>query len=227
LTSFEGSNPSLSAGAAAPDPHDRDWYGRRMAATTGAPPATEKTGGSSIYVAFVPWILFSVIDRRDSLLAASVVALVASVLIAAPGLRAGRPKTLELGAVASFAAFTVVALIADPGVDDTLTRYARAIAAALLALVALGSLLSTPFTEQYARERVDRRYWSSPVFAKVNRELTLMWGLVFLALVPSHIVAGAIDTRRGNTIFNWVIPIALIVLAAKRTERVSAQAGEA
>jgi hypothetical protein len=48
-----------------------------------------------------------------------------------------------------------------------------------------------------------------------------MWALVFLAMVPSHIVAGIIDTRRGNTIFNWVIPIALVVYAVKRTGRVT------
>lgn len=48
---------------------------------------------------------------------------------------------------------------------------------------------------------------------------------MFLALIPCHIIAEAIDTRRSNTIFNWVIPILLIVYAAKRTARVSAAAG--
>jgi hypothetical protein len=52
-----------------------------------------------------------------------------------------------------------------------------------------------------------------------------MWGLVFAAMVPSHVIAGAIDTRRGNTIFNWLIPIALIIWAAKRTTRVSESDG--
>jgi hypothetical protein len=80
---------------------------------------------------------------------------------------------------------------------------------------------ATPFTEQYARESVPRAFWSSPRFKKVNRDLTLLWAFVFLAMVPSHIVAGIIDTRRGNTIFNWVIPIALIVYAVKRTDQVA------
>ncbi|MGB0093322.1 MAG: hypothetical protein WBP81_12440 [Solirubrobacteraceae bacterium] len=48
-----------------------------------------------------------------------------------------------------------------------------------------------------------------------------MWGLVFIAMVPSHGVAGAINTHRANTIFNWVIPIELIVWAAKRTQQLS------
>jgi hypothetical protein len=53
-----------------------------------------------------------------------------------------------------------------------------------------------------------------------------MWACVFLAMVPSHIVAGVIDTQRSNTIFNWVIPVVLIVWAAKRTAAVSSSAGD-
>ncbi len=181
--------------------------------------------GPSIYIAFVPWILFTVVARRDSLLAATIVALVAAVAIAIPGFLAGRPKTLEVGTIIAFAGFTVVALATNPGEQDWLSRYARAIGAGLLALIALASLLATPFTEQYARETVERRNWSSPVFKRVNRELTLTWALVFAAMVPSHLIAGAVDTRRAETLFNWVVPVVLVVWAAKRTERLSGAAG--
>jgi hypothetical protein len=184
-------------------------------------PAGPGHHGTGIYIAFVPWLLFGVISRADTLEAATIVALVAAIAIAVPGFRSGHPKVLELGAVVAFAGFTVVALIADPGVTSWLERYARAISASLLALIAFGSLALTPFTEQYARESVPKQFWSSPRFKQVNRDLTLMWALVFLAMVPSHIVAGIIDTRRGNTIFNWVIPIALVVYAVKRTGRVT------
>ncbi|HEU0192741.1 MAG TPA: hypothetical protein VFQ71_01000, partial [Gaiellales bacterium] len=63
-------------------------------------------------------------------------------------------------------------------------------------------------------------------FKQINRRLTLLWGLVFAAMVPSHIAAGYIDTRRSNTIFNWVIPVALVVFAAKRTENAAEGADE-
>ncbi|MFZ0090272.1 MAG: hypothetical protein WAL63_12240 [Solirubrobacteraceae bacterium] len=185
-------------------------------------PAGPGHHGTGIYIAFVPWVLFGVISRADTLEAAAIVALVAAIAIAVPGFRAGRPKVLELGAIVAFAGFTVVTLVADPSVTTWLERYARAIAASLLALIAFGSLALTPFTEQYARESVPRKFWSSPRFKQVNRDLSLMWALVFLAMVPSHIAAGIIDTRRGNTIFNWVIPIALVVYAAKRTGRATA-----
>ena len=45
-------------------------------------------------------------------------------------------------------------------------------------------------------------------------------------MMVSHVIAGAIDTRRGNTIFNWVVPIVLIVWAVKRTGEVSAAEAE-
>ncbi len=44
--------------------------------------------------------------------------------------------------------------------------------------------------------------------------------------VSSHILAGAIDTHRAFAIFNWAIPIGLVVFAVMRTVRSSAEAGE-
>jgi hypothetical protein len=189
--------------------------------------ASDKHGaGVGIYIAFVPWLLFGVIVRQDSLIAAAIVALLAAAAISTPGVVHGRPKVLELGTVLAFVGFTIAAALLDSSASDWLARYARAISAALLALIAFGSLLRTPFTEQYARESVPREWWSSARFKHVNRSLTAMWGVVFTAMVPSHVIAGVIDTRRGNTIFNWLIPIALIIWAAKRTARVSEGAGE-
>ncbi|MDO8211756.1 hypothetical protein [Conexibacter sp. CPCC 206217] len=179
----------------------------------------------NIYLAFVPWILFGAISQHDSVAAAALVALAAAIAIGVPSFAAGRPKILDLGAIAAFTLFAVAGLALGSDVE-WLSQYARAIAAGALGLIALGSLLATPFTEQYARETVPREYWDSPRFKAVNRELTQMWGLVFFAMVPSHIVAGLIDTHRANTIFNWVVPVVLIVWAAKRTEAVTAAADE-
>jgi hypothetical protein len=179
-----------------------------------------------IYVAFVPWVLFTLITQHDTLKAAAIAALLASVVIAAPSVAARRPKLLELAAVLAFVGFSVASFIADPSATAWLARYARAIAALLLALIAFSSLLFIPFTEQYARESVPRQFWSTPRFKQINRQLTLMWGCVFLVMMVSHVIAGAIDTRRGNTIFNWVVPIILIIWAAKRTGELSAPPAE-
>jgi hypothetical protein len=174
-----------------------------------------------IYLAFVPWVVFTLVAQHSTLKLAAVGALLASVMIAARSARAGGAKLLELGAVLAFVAFTVVAFTADPSTAAFVDRYARAIAAGLLATIALGSLLVVPFTEQYAHETVPRQFWSSPQFKQINRQLTTMWGWVFAAMVPAHVIAGALDTHRANLIFNWAIPIALVIWAAKRTARVS------
>jgi hypothetical protein len=192
-----------------------------MAGGSGSESAGRHEAHSNIYVAFVPWVLFSVIARRWEVEAAAVAALVAAVAISIPGFRAGRPKVLEIGAIVAFVGFTIVATQADAATNEWLARYARGIAAGLLALIAFGSLLRTPFTEQYARETVPEELWSTPTFISVNRRITALWGWVFLLMVPSHILAGAIDTHRAQTIFNWIVPIVLVVIAVKQTSRLS------
>ncbi|HVO55637.1 MAG TPA: hypothetical protein VMT37_14590 [Solirubrobacterales bacterium] len=192
----------------------------------GPSPTKPDRPGSSIWLGFVPWLVFVVISRRDTPTAAVVVGLLAAIAVAIPGIRAGRPKILELGTVAFFVVFGAIVIAADPGSHDVLVRYARAFATAGLALIAFGSLaLGSPFTEQYAREQVEESQWSSPAFHAVNRRLTALWGAAFVAMTCSHVIAGAIDTRRAETIFNWVIPIVLVIVVVKCTEAARARAG--
>ncbi len=181
----------------------------------------ETTHSSGIFLALVPWVLFTVIAAHGTLKIASIAALVIAAAISRPGIQAGRPKALEIGAVVAFAGFTIVAFTADASTAEFVERYARGIAAALLALIALGSLVVVPFTEQYAREQVAPELWSSPRFKSVNRRLTLMWGCVFAAMVPFHIAAGAINTSPTNIVLNWVIPLGLVVWAVKQTQTIT------
>lgn len=195
-----------------------------MSSTTVSEPSSQADAagpGSGIYLAFIPWVVFTLVAQHSTLKLAAVGALLASGVIAARSVRAGGVKVLELGAVLAFVAFTVVAFTADSATAAFVDRYARAIAAGLLSLIALGSLLVVPFTEQYARETVPRQLWSSPQFKQINRKLTTTWGLVFAAMIPAHVIAGALDTHRANLIFNWAIPIALVIWAAKQTARLS------
>lgn len=189
-------------------------------------PRTRHEGGAGagIYVAFLPWVLFTLVTEHDSLIAAAIAALVAAVAISLPSLVRGHPKVLEVAAVVTFAGFTALAVVADPSTSADVARYARAVAAAVLAVTAFGSLLFVPFTEQYARESVPRQLWTSPRFRQLNRQVTIMWGWVFTAMVPAHLIAGAIDTHRANTVFNWVVPVLLVVWAAKRTTAVTSDA---
>lgn len=188
--------------------------------TTSLPTRPGADSGSSLpmYVGLVPWLLFTVIAEHGTLKIASIAALVIAIGIATPAIRQGNPKVIEIGAAVAFAGFTVVAFVADPSVSHWLERYARAVAAGLLAIIALGSLLFTPFTEQYARERVPRELWSTPKFKAINRQLTLLWAGVFCAMVVSHVIAGEIDKRGANIFFNWVVPVFLVLTAIRRIE---------
>jgi hypothetical protein len=174
-------------------------------------------GGKGIFIALIPWIVFTVLVAHASLELGSLAALAAAVVIALPGVRSGRPKLLEVGAVVTFIGFVAVAFLADGATAHWVARYARGIAAAILSLISFASLLFTPFTEEYARDSVPEKYWSSPRFKQINRKLTTMWACVFGAMVPFHVIAGAIDTQRGNIIFNWAIPLALVLWAIKRS----------
>jgi hypothetical protein len=185
--------------------------------TTSTAATESHKGGSNIFVALVPWVIFTVLVQHTSLKLGSLVALAAAVVIALPGLRAGHPKALELGAVVTFIAFAVAAFVVDHHTATDLARYARGIAAAGLALIAFTSLLFVPFTEQYAREQVPEQFWGSEQFKAVNRRLTAMWGLIFAAMIPFHILAGALDRTGTNILFNWVVPILLVTWGVKQS----------
>lgn len=129
-------------------------------------------GGKGIFIALVPWIVFTVLAAHSTLKLGSLAALAAAVVIAGPGVRAGRPKLLEVGAVVTFIGFVAVAFLADASTAHWVARYARGIAAAILALISFASLFFTPFTEQYARDHVPEQHWGSPKFKEVNRKLT-------------------------------------------------------
>jgi predicted permease len=191
---------------------------RKMSHSQPQTTAAEKSSGGGMLLGLVSWVLFTIIAEHGTLKVASIAALVISVGVCVYAVRGGsRPKMIELAAVGTFVVFTVVAFVADPSLTHFLTRYARAIAAGVLAVLVFGSLLFVPFTEEYARERVPQEYWHSPEFKAVNRRLTLLWGGVFTVMTGSHIIAGAIDHRATNIVFNWVIPIALVMWGSKQS----------
>ena len=64
----------------------------------------------------------------------------------------------------------------------------------MLAVIAFGSLLFVPFTEQYARESVPERVWTSPQFKAVNRAADRAVGRRLRRDGPLHMIAGSIDT---------------------------------
>jgi hypothetical protein len=68
-----------------------------------------------MYVALVPWLLFTVVAEHGTLKIASIAALLIAVVIAIPGIRQGNPKVIEIAAAVAFAGFTVAAFAVDAG----------------------------------------------------------------------------------------------------------------
>ena len=189
-----------------------------------------------MFLSLIPWVLFSVVVNRRGADAAAIAALGAAALslvflfkdAATSGI-----KIIDVTGVITFGALGAWGLIGGASVDDWLADDARGGAAIVLAVIMLGSVLTVPFTEQYARESVPQEYWHSPVFRSVNRKISALWGVVVLVMGCGHLLAGVIDpvtnplpgARPVDLLLNWVVPIGLILLAVKGTQKLSAAAG--
>jgi uncharacterized membrane protein len=171
----------------------------------------------SVLLGFAPWIIFDVVASPSTWEFASLAALIAAVLLAAPELREGHYMILDIAGIVFFGLLVVLAIFLDRSDLHWVERYAQVLSRGVIAVVALGSLAFTPFTEQYARLSVPREAWGSPAFRKINRDLTAIWGIVFaIDAVLGYI---GLHVGKGHDWFNWIIPIALLVWAIKFTAR--------
>jgi hypothetical protein len=177
----------------------------------------------NIFYAFAPWIIFSVVASPSTWEYAALAALIAALVLAAPDFRRGRWKVLDLAGIVFFAVLAVLALVLDREQLAWLEEYTQVISSGVIAVVALGSLAFDPFTAQYARESTPPEAWESPVFKRINRVLTAIWGAVFAAIAVMGAVA--LHVPAGRDWLNWVIPIALIVGAVKFTGWYPARVG--
>lgn len=164
---------------------------------------------------FLPWIIFWVVSSPSTWEVAAVGALIAAVIVAVPDSRgAGGVKVLDLGSIAFFALISILALFLDRQDLSWLEDWSQVISSGSLALIAFASLMFTPFTEQYARDSTLPELWDSPVFKKINRGLTLGWGVVFALTAISGVIAIE-GSHSSRDFFTWILPIILIVGAFK------------
>lgn len=170
----------------------------------------------NLLFAFAPWIIFDVIASPSTWEYAALAGLVAAVVLNLPDMRRGSYKTLEVTGIVFFVVLSLLALFLDRQDLYWVERYAQVLSSGVIAVVALGSLAFVPFTEQYARESTPREVWGRPVFRRVNRVLTLVWGLVFAVTALLGLIA--VHTGSGSDWLNWIIPVVLLVLAVRFTE---------
>ncbi|MET9255396.1 hypothetical protein [Streptomyces sp. NPDC003717] len=191
--------------------HTREPTGSTQ--TSHRPPALH---GGGVLISFAPWIIFDVIAGPSTWKLAAFTALVASVVLSLPDLRHGTAKILNVAAIVFFGVIWILGFVLDRHDLIWLETYAQVLSNGVLAVVALASLLTVPFTEQYARESVPRELWSSPGFHRTNWVLTAVWAAVFLITAVLGLIA--VHTTGAGDWLNWVIPIILLVLAIKFTK---------
>jgi hypothetical protein len=171
-----------------------------------------------VYLGLLPWIVFAIVGHGslEGAAWAAAAALAAAVVILVMSARTHAVKDVEIFAVALFTALMLWGASDQHDAHGILQRYHSGIATGALACYAIASLAWQPFTEPYAREVVQKKYWKTARFTRANVELTLMWAAVFAAVAASQAAAGAIQTRLGSTVFTWVLPMALVLLGAQQ-----------
>jgi hypothetical protein len=170
------------------------------------------------YLGFLPWIVFAVVSRGslEGVGWGAIAAVLTAAAIAGSSARVRSVKELEIFALTLFVALSVAGALNQHDPRGFLQRYHNGLAVGALACFAVASLAFEPFTGQYARELVQRKYWNTRRFNRANVELTLMWAVVFVAIAASQFAAGAIATRLGATIFNWILPGGLVVAGVRQ-----------
>jgi hypothetical protein len=170
----------------------------------------------SPFIGFAPWIIYWVVADGPSTWMFGAVCAVVSALIL--GISAGRggARLLDVVTIVFFVGVTIAGMVVGARDRDWMDTYATTLSGGVLAAMALGSLLFTPFTQQYAPESAPRHDWEHEAFRRTNQVLTLMWALVF-ALIA---VLGYVAVAAPSTV-HWtkaVIPAVVIVGAIGMTQ---------
>jgi hypothetical protein len=178
----------------------------------------------SPFVGFVPWIIYWVVAEGPSTWMFGALSAVLSAIILGVSLGRGGPRLLEIVTIVFFFGITAAGVIVGAADRDWMDTYATTLSSGVLALMALGSLAFTPFTEQYANPDRQLQDWEKAAFRQTNKVLTLMWALVFALIAVLGYYATQVPESKDWT--NWVIPIVVIVGAVGMTQAYPTRARE-
>jgi hypothetical protein len=186
-----------------------------------------------VLLGFAPWIVFMLVSGPSTWLWAALAALVVALVLAVPDwLRTREIGVLQAAGIAFFGVLSVLALVLNPADLQWVEDRAQLLSSLVLTVVAGGSLaVGRPFTEYYARQAVPREHWSSPLFKRVNVVITAVWTVTFLLIALCDLVV--VLAPGSGAVFNWVLPVLLIVAAVlftkkypERARRTAAAAGD-
>ena len=175
--------------------------------------------GSRFYLCLSPWLVFAVVDRSNGqgTMWAALAALAFTVAIVLWPSGATSFTFANGGAMTVFAALAAGAAIA--GGHGILQTYGRLCAASGLALTALASLTGKPFTTPYMDAQVLPDEVSTARFRQANIAMTAAWAAAAAATALSFLLAVDIPAGAAATVFNWIIPGALVAFTVRATVR--------
>src|SRR4029079_3235217 len=144
------------------------------------------------------WIAFSLISTRtaaNGVAWSALIAVTITIVFMAISRPAWPPKILNVGSAVLFGIIAIVGFVGGPDVDLWLYTWAAPGVGVALGLFVLVTVPFMPFTEQYARESTPRAYWGSRTFKKINRVLSLAWGVAITVMGMANIAVSALDLR--------------------------------
>jgi hypothetical protein len=176
----------------------------------------------TLILAFLPLVVFSVLARflphgyiGVAGLAAAAVALTA-ILTSHP---IWPPKILNTCSLVLFVVIAVLGFTLGKNDDRWLATWGGAGVGIILGTIILALVPVIPFTEQFARESTPKAYWGSPTFKKINRVLSIGWGLAIFAVGVCRVSAAAINgptTRRlPELLLGLAIPLVICLYMLK------------
>lgn len=181
---------------------------------------------AKIFVGFAPFILFALLVEFLGVdhvgMAALAAGLVAVGLAGYEIVRGRSVKILDWAGIGVFGVIAIIGFVGGHGVHEWLAQYGANVSTLTLAGVMAVSAMTVPFTEQFARESVDPRYWGSPVFRAKNKAITWMWAGSIAAIGVAGLVSNVLPATGAIAIvLDWVVPVAAIVFAISQTKRMA------
>jgi hypothetical protein len=171
---------------------------------------------------FSPWLAFLLATRVTSLYGAVTAGVVVAAIITGRAITRRRLHLLDAAGLGYFAALGALLVTIHPAHLDYWSRYAQAGSHAALTLIVFGSILiGHPFTESYARETTPAAFWHMREFHAVNRRISAVWGMAFLAGTVSLIIAGSVDYRQ--VLLRIIVPFGALYLAYQYTRKQAQQ----
>jgi hypothetical protein len=191
----------------------------------------------SLALAFLPLVAFSLLARllpSGDIGVAGLVAFVCAIIAIAEARPAWPPKILNACQLVLFGVAAALGFASGAGTDTWLKTWGGPGVGLVIGLTILALVPVMPFTEQFARQSTPQAYWGSPTFKKINKVLSIGWGVAIFALGVSRTAAAAIDqhttSRIPQIILSLIVPVVVLLYMFKFSksypERVTQASGD-